>query len=97
MPSNFESGVVEFCFVAILQIENECVKGRKRNEFVVGVVLLLISSLAVYLIALSLIENVSPKISHIRVSKLLVEFFDEGCVLQAGRVDDLKRIKPFDS
>ena len=72
MPSNFESGVVEFCFVAILQIENECVKRRECYKFVIGVVLLLISSLAVYLIALRLIEDVSPKISHIRVSELLV-------------------------
>ena len=97
MPPNFESGVIKFCFVAVLKIENECVECRKCYEFVFGVIFLLISSLAVYLIAFCFIENVSPKISHIGVSEWLVEFFDKGCMFQAGRVDDLKRVKPLDS
>ena len=53
--------------------------------------------MAVYLIAFCFVENVSSKISHIGVSKWLVEFFDKGGMFQAGRVDDLKRIEPFDS
>ncbi len=64
MPPHLQRGIVKLSLIAILKVEYKRTQRRISNKFVIGVILLLITTLIVYIISFRLIEDHPSEIAE---------------------------------
>ncbi len=89
MPAHLKGGIVKLGLIAVLKVVDECAKGRVSNKFVIRIGFLLVSSLVVNTIPFCLIENHSSEIPQSSGFELFVYLFDQGSMLEGGRIYNL--------
>lgn len=93
VPSHLQRRICQFGFKNVLNVENECVESSIGYEFLVRIVLFVVGSLAVYVVALGLIEHHAFETAESHASHLVLQLTNQGHVLQTRGVDDLYRGK----